>query len=261
MVHIQGRDDEIYRGRISAWLKEGWDFMTKAEEVRKIKAMQRRNRKAVAAEMNIDTIREQLADMGEACAEVHWFVDSEDGQETLVDALDSEDDAWEFRMAFSSLLGDIERMQDDMDPYDCEFAYNVPEVFDDFMAAIRASVDGRGLLKGYDDYEEDYFGLGGYEADEAVQISCERLKRLTKDDLISAAQRCFNVAMQFIGLRARYDDLKDAIDILKGKNASFLQQVRAIEAAYETATKDGWASDTRAFDKMLAQLPERCWIE
>ena len=72
------------------------------------------------------------------------------------------------------------------------------------------------------------------------------------------------MAIQFVGLRARYDDLKDAMDILRGQNAGFLQQVRAIEAAYEEATQHDdmpWLNDSRAFDRMLQELPERCWIE
>lgn len=239
--------------------------MTKAEEMRKAKALRRRYRKALAIEMNMDTIREQLGEMADECAEVQWFVDSEDGRETLLDAMDGDDDAaWEFRMAFSSLSGDIDRMRDDINAYDCDYTYNVPEVFDDFMAAIRASVTGSGGLMGYDTYEQDYYGLNRYEEDDAVKASRGRLERLTKEKLIDAAQRCFNVAIQFVGLRARYDDLKDAMDILRGQNAGFLQQVRAIEAAYEEATQHDdmpWLNDSRAFDRMLQELPERCWIE
>ena len=124
-------------------------------------------------------------------------------------------------------------------------------------------MDGSGSMWGYDDYEQDYFGLDDYSAEAGVRESRKRLMRLTKADIIDLAQKCFNVAVQFVGLRSRYDDLKAALDILRGQNAGYLQQIRAIEEAYEQATKSEyeWRNNSAQFDRMLRELPDRAWIE
>ena len=240
----------------------------KAMEARREKAKNLRFRKPIMKDLNMESIRCQLYDMIEACGEVQWFVDSEDGNDTLLDALNGdEDEAFEFKMAFSSLSADCQRMQDDMDQSlwfpGAEDISSVDDGFNLFFAGIRAEQDGYDGMMGYDSYEEDYFGLGDYESEAAVRVAREKLQRLTKVQLIDVAQMCMRLALQFVALRSRYDDLKAAMDILRGQNAGYLQQIRAIEAAYEKAAQCDydWQDGNKAFDKMLRELPDRTWIE
>ena len=242
--------------------------MTKAEEKRREKARQRRYRKPAVKDMNLTDIRIQLSDIEEACADVHWYCDSEDGWDTLLNALDGDDeDAWEFKMAFADLEGQCERMRDDLERV-TDWDALLEDHFDLFFAGIGADGATGGML-GWDGYEEDYFGLEpGWESESAGREASEKLKRLTKDQLIDLAGQAFRIAFNFLGLRSRYDDLKAALDILREQNTALLQQVKAIEDLYDAAEAAGFAKyewnrgeREKDLDRLLNALPDRAWIE
>ena len=97
--------------------------MTNPKETRRIKAMNLRYKKPIAKGLNLDDIRNSLWDISEACGDVQYYIDSDD--ETLLNALDGdEDDAYEFKMMFSTLSAECEQMQ-----YDLGNEY-IPEYFD-----------------------------------------------------------------------------------------------------------------------------------
>ena len=74
------------------------------ETQKAIKAKQLRYKKPIIKNLNLDTIKADLWNIQEACEEIKWYTDSEDGTDSLVNALDGdEDEAYEFRMAFSTL--------------------------------------------------------------------------------------------------------------------------------------------------------------
>lgn len=227
------------------------------EELRKAKAKNLRYKKPVVRDLNLETIQRTLYEIQEACGDVRWYIDSEDGAETLLNALDSEDDVYEFKMAFAELESEAEQMADDM-----ENEY-IPECFDIMFVGIGVQDQGGGMI-GYDAYEDNYFGLGYYEAQLAEKDAAEKLKHLTKPQLLDAMQVCFRVAMLFVGLRTRFDNLQAALDILRDQNTAILQQVREIDAAYNKAAETDfykWRKESKDYDKMLAMLPDRMWIE
>lgn len=186
-----------------------------AEEMKKNKAKKLRYKKPIVKNLNLETIQQDLWDIQESCEEVHWFTDSDDGSETLINALSGdEDEAYEFKMAFADLCAECERMFDDMQE---EW---VPDCFDILFVTAGAGETYGGLL-GFDSYEQDYFGIGCSEAfaeDEAKK----KLKQMTKDELIAAVRQCFRIYSAYIGLRNRYDSLKAAIDILREQNTGYL---------------------------------------
>lgn len=242
--------------------------MTKAEEKRREKARALRYRKPAVKDLNIPEILAQLTEIEEECAEVHWYCDSEDGWDTLLNALDGDDDdAWEFKTAFADLEGQCEKMRDDLTD-DFSMAMGVTEGFDLFFAGIGADAVTGGMY-GYDEYEQDYFGLEpGWQSEQAEKEAAGKLKRLTKDELIATAGRCFRIAVNFISLRLRYDNLKAAMDILREQNTALLQQVKAIEELYDKAEAEGFSKydftrgeNEKALDRLLNALPDRAWIE
>ena len=242
--------------------------MTQAEEKRREKARALRYRKPAVKDLNIAEILEQLSTIEEECAEVHWYCDSEDGWDTLLNALDGDDDdAWEFKTAFADLEGQCEKMRDDLTD-DFSMAMGVTEGFDLFFAGIGADSATGGMM-GFDDYEQDYFGLEpGWQSKQAGKAAAEKLKRLTKDELIDLTGRCFRIAFNFLSLRHRYDNLKAAMDILREQNTALLKQVKAIEDLYDKAEAEGFSKydftrgeNEKALDRLLNALPERAWIE
>ena len=103
------------------------------EETKKQKARNLRYRKPIVKDLNLDRIQEDLWEIQEACEEVRWYTDSEDGSDSLINALaGDEDEAYEFRMAFADLCAECERMRGDLQE---EW---VPECFDIFFVAVNA---------------------------------------------------------------------------------------------------------------------------
>lgn len=233
--------------------------MVDAEETKRFKAQQLRYKKPIAKNLNLDSLTQDLWDMQEACEDVHWYTDSDDGNDSLVNALSGdEDEAYEFKMAFADLCAECEKMQDDLKE---EW---VPDCFDIFFVAVGAGETYGGLL-GYDEYEHDYFGIGcgcdSWAEDEAKK----KLKQMTKDEFIAAARRCFKVYAAYIGLRNRYDSLKAAIDILRDQNTGVLQAVKEIEKLYDAAQeKQGnyaeYSKEWKEFERCTDALPQEAWI-
>ena len=229
--------------------------MVDAEETKRFKAKQLRYKKPIAKNLNLDSLTQDLWDIQEACEEVHWYTDSDDGNDSLINALaGDEDEAYEFKMAVSDLCAECERMIEDIQE---EW---VPECFDIFFVAA-----GADDLLGWDSYEQDYYGISQYESGLAENDSRDRLKRMTKDELIDASRQCFKVYQAYIGLRNRYDSLKAAIDILRDQNTGVLQAVKEIEKLYDAAQeKQGnyaeYSKEWKEFERCTDALPQEAWI-
>ncbi len=232
--------------------------MVDAEETKRFKARQLRYKKPIVKNLNLEFIQQDLCDIQEACEEVHWYTDSEDGNDSLINALfGDEDEVYEFRMAFADLCGECDRMFEDLQE---EW---VPACFDIFFVVVGAGETYGGLL-GFDAYEQDYFGIGcsdSWSEDEAKK----KLKQMTKDEMIVAARQCFKIYSAYVGLRNRYDNLKAAIDILRDQNTGYLQAVKEIERLYENAAaKQGryaeYSKEWREFERYADALPPEAWI-
>lgn len=232
--------------------------MIDAQETKRQKAIQLRYKKPIVRDLNLDSIQQELWEIQEECENVRWYTDSEDGEDSLINALDGdEDEAYEFRMAFADLCAECDRMSEDLNE---EW---VPECFDIFFVAAGAGNTYGGIL-GYDAYEGDYFViscLDRFAEDEAKK----ELKVMTKDNLIAAARQCFKIYHAYIGLRNRYDNLKAAIDILRDQNTGYLQAVTEINRLYEEASKDewsrrDWSKESKEWDRYTDALPPEAWV-
>lgn len=233
--------------------------MTNAEETKRFKAKQLRYKKPIVKNLNLDFIQQDLWDIQEACEEVHWFTDSDDGEDTLINALNGdEDEAYEFKMEFADLCAECERMFEDLKE---EW---VPECFDIFFVSAGAGESYGGLL-GFDEYEGDYFGIGCSDS-WAEDETKKKLKQMTKDELIASTRQCFKVFQAYIGLRNRYDSLKAAIDILRDQNTGHIQTVKEIERLYKEASKQQdrfaeYSKEWKEFEKYTDALPQEAWIQ
>ena len=227
------------------------------DELKREKAKRLRYAKPAVRELNLEAIQEGLCEIREACSDVQWYIDSEDGSDTLLNAIEDEDDVYEFKMSFATLELETEKMYSDIEET------WIPECFDLFFVGINAKSVGGGMY-GWDEYEGDYFGLDSFDADAAERKSREKLERMTKRELLDAMEVCFRVAVSYIGLRTRFENLKAALDILRDQNTAVLKQVRAIDEAYNKAAEcdfDSWRDGDKEFDKLLAVIPDRLWLE
>ena len=118
------------------------------------------------------------------------------------------------------------------------------------------------MMRGFDSYEGDYFGLDDrYERDLAQKECVKRLMAHTKAEIIEAYAICFRVAINYMALSSRYDGLKSYIDILNGTNTGFLAAVKRIEDLYERITADfpRW-EDMEEFDRLRNNMPPEVWL-
>lgn len=233
--------------------------MIDAEETKRIKARNLRYKNPIVKNLNLEYIKQDLWDIQEECEEIRWYTDSEDGNDSLINALNGdEDEAYEFKMMFADLCAECDRMR-----YDVEEEW-IPECFDIFFVAAGAGESDGGLL-GFDPYEHDYYGIECYESfaeDEAQK----KLKQMTKDNLVQAIRQCFKVYRAYIGLRNRYDSLKAAIDILRDQNTGYMQVVKEIERLYDEMSKqrDGYAENSKEwieFERYTNALQQEAWIQ
>lgn len=231
-----------------------------AEQTKRNKARQLRYKKPIAKGLSLDSIMDALDDILEACYDVQYYLDEDGGEDTLLNALDGdEDDAYEFKMMFSDLYAECEEMQEDLrNEY-------LPGYFDLFFAAVCKGQE----MMGFDEYEQDYYGLNIFEGMLANEEAAKKLKTLTKDRMIEAAQCCFGVYQAYIGLQHRYDCIKAALDILRDENTGYLKMVKQIEGLYAKADEEtegfrwthGDNPALREFDRILENMPPEAWIQ
>ncbi len=229
------------------------------------KARAMRWKRPMMRELNWWHIVETLDEIASDASDVQWM-----DEDAIAEALGDEEEAYEFRIAFSDLVADCERFREDLSQvrqYDFistdADGEDEATLFDLFFPAVGAD----GMMLGYDSVEEDYFPLDPFVVDYAQKEAGKRLKRLTKEQLLDAAGLCLRIAMQFVSLQYRYDCLSASLAILKGEQAGLLKMVKGIEEAYAAADAAShgfqfdFSAEVRTLDRMLQEVPERMWVE
>lgn len=82
--------------------------------------------------------------------------------------------------------------------------------------------------------------------------------------MLSRIGWAFGILLAFFDLRQQYDHLKATLDILRDENTSLLDTIREIEKAYDEMEDDDfreYKDSTRKFERLLAALPDRAWLE
>ncbi len=217
-----------------------------------------RYKRPALASMGYDFIRPELWEIQDACTDIHYYIDHDD--DTLLNALDGDDEAvWEFKLAFADLEAKVERLIYAIGER-CDYD-GFPRMFDDCTVAL---VGDQYDLVGYDSLEEDYFSLCSYDEKLAQTEAGRRLMRLTKAEMRSTIGQCVKISWAFLDLRQQYDYLKATFDILRDENTSLLKQIKEIDSAYSAADAVEWyewKDEVKRFDRLLAALPDRAWVE
>lgn len=202
--------------------------------------------------MGWDTMHAEIAEIAEACEDVRWA-----DEDALLAALDDDEEAlWEFRMAFTDLCDKATTLSDAL--YE---AGMTEQTYNDCTVAL---VGNRYRVVGFDSNEEDYMAMTSYEQGLAQTEAGKRLARLTKPEMLATIGQCVGIFVAYLDLRQSYDYLRATLDILRDESAAMLDVIRQIEAAYEAAEAegfDGWARESKRYAALVAQLPDRIWIE
>lgn len=230
--------------------------MTAAEK-KAYKAKQLRYKKPIVRGLNFDTIQSELWDMISTCEDIHWY---DNDEESLVSALDGdEDEAYEFKIAFSDLEAELEQFREDLN------GEYISDYFDVFFPAVKARYAG-GYL-GFDQYEGDYYGLEPYAYSWAEDEAAKKIMSLTKKEILGVVGQCLKIAYQYMAVRYRYDCLDAAIEILRGENMERIKIIKGIEEQYLIAEKSSegfkweYNKEVRKLDNMLLQVSQEYWIQ
>ena len=218
------------------------------DEKRRMRAQALRYRRAALATMGYETIMRELQEIGEACDDLRWA--EENCTAPVLDG--DEDDGAGYRMDFSELSADCERLLEQL--------YDAADMFDDCTVAL---IGNRFECVGYDGCEADYFSLCAYDSERAATESGKRLMRLTKAEMIDTIGRSVGIMMAFYDLRQRYDYLKTALNVVLDHNLDTLHTVRSIEDAYNAWCDDGcreYGEKSRALDHAADALDDIYWI-
>jgi len=217
-------------------------------------------RKPLHAELNIDSIRDWFSDAYYECSEVAYTANDYDA---LIDAIDDEDEAYEFRMAFSDLQNQFEMFDEALNEV------WVPKCFDLLFA-----VSGEeGSVFWQEEITMDIMQMDRYDLTDEQKRGREILRRMTKDELLDAFKQCLTIATSYMSLRARYDALKGTMDVVREKNHTYLEAVRSIDKLY-TAAWERYCSESpvwrdmeweqaeiwREFDNSIRYLPQEAFI-
>lgn len=64
--------------------------MVDAEETKRRKAQMLRYKKPIVKNLNLEAITQDLWDIQEECEGIRWYTDSEDGEDSLINALNGD---------------------------------------------------------------------------------------------------------------------------------------------------------------------------
>ncbi len=220
--------------------------MTKSERTHAM-----RYKRPALASMGYDMIDSELDEIREACSDVHWYIDGDNG-ETLLNAFDgdSEEELEAESDALYDRLLDLNEWNED----------DIRRAYDDCTVAL---IGNRYNLVGFDTMEEDYYSLTGYDEDLAFTEAGKRLMRLTKAQMISRIGQCLGILVSFLNVRQKYDYLKATMDILRDENTILEEQLLKVEEAHKKASDVGfrsWERATQEWERLLDALPPEVWV-
>lgn len=209
-------------------------------------------RKPLVKELCFDYIRDRVDEILEKCQDVRYISDSDN--ELIALAFDDDDEEYQFKMMFSDLEGDAERLSETFYGYDSL----VPEHFDDWFCSMHSGNQFGGYM-GYDSYEEDFVSL---EYDWLIEKdSEERISKLTKPKIIDCARQCFQIFISWQSIETRYNCLESAINVILDKSTTNLKNIKGILEKYERMMKDYSTENVRDFERAANSLPEEVWVQ
>lgn len=215
--------------------------MTKSDRTRKL-----RRKPAALMSMQFCEVCEELYAIRDCCADIHWWMDTD--EDVLLGALDGdEEDAWEFRMAFTDLECKTEAL------LECLSGWEAPTeaVWDDCTVGL---LGRRYQVVGFDDVEEDYVALSSCGAQYATEEAVQRLTRMTKKELLGTVGQCVGILLAYWDLRQQYDYLSATLDILRDQDHAILDRIKEIERIYDEDITDP------RLTQLFRELPQELWV-
>ena len=170
-------------------------------------------------------------------------------------------------------------------PNECEYYYQYAELFTELSVGANEimmgideitsdyeydedkwnalSVDLLGRQEevlGYDPVQEDYFAMldpNSRENQAAIDEAEKKCKRMTKSELLKTFKQILTTITLFYDIKSAHDCLTAVVIELEEKGALLEKKNDEINRLY----KDLTGSNEKEFDRLIAKLPQRMWVE
>lgn len=169
---------------------------------------------------------------------------------------DGGDDGYyqEYKELFDDLAGGASSLLDALNEYDMYGGASIKDVWNEMTVALLGETQ---RVLGFDAVEQDYFGMIDCQENLAVEEAEKKLERLTKHDLIQYFRKVLVILVSFLDIKAAHDCLTSIVQELDEKGALLEQKNEKINQIYGDLTgKNG-----EQFDSLVANLPQRMWVE
>lgn len=143
-----------------------------------------------------------------------------------------------------------EAIRENFDPYDDD----VTQAWDDATVGLMGE---HFKVLGFDQTVEDYLAMQDSDEDFATSEAAARLMKKTKSELITLFRRVLYTLTEFYDLKAAHDCLTSIVEELDERGAILKAKEDEINRTYKDLTGEGAAR----FDEIIANIPQRMWIE
>lgn len=202
--------------------------------------------------LNLGYISETLWVIEEEAEDVHWH----EANGSLLEAFDGDEEGeFEFKLAFGCVASSAEHLLEAIQTW-FDNAEDNDAAHRNFNDCLVALIGNRYREVGWDDYEEDYFSLCGYEEELAQTEAGKRLCRKTKAEMIALIGQCLGIVLAFSDIQLRHDRLSATLDILRGKNVALIDTIKRIEELY-----DAGEMGTGEWASLVSGMSDRIWLE
>lgn len=160
----------------------------------------------------------------------------------------------DYKELFDDLAGGASALLDALNEYDGYGGGTIKDFWDDMTVALLGKTQ---RVLGFDAVEQDYFGMIDCQEDWAVEEAEKKLERYTKHDLIQSFRKVLVILVSFFDLKSAHDCLTSIVQELDEKGALLERKNEKINQIYGDLTgKNG-----EQFDSLIANLPQRMWVE
>lgn len=195
-------------------------------------------KKSMLQTLNLDDIREFLDEISEN-GEMYGYDRDEDGYYQ------------DYKDLFDGMAGSAYNLWEVLQGYE---GSDLDEYWDLMTVALLGKTH---KVLGYDVMQEDYYGMLSHEEDWAEDTAAAKLEKMTKRELISRFRKVLVVLVSFLDIKAAHDSLTAIVDELDERAALLSRKNNEIDRVYQDLTgKDG-----DEFDRLVANLPQRMWVE
>lgn len=139
--------------------------------------------------------------------------------------------------------------------YDALCESDLRDNWDDMTVALLGPTH---RVLGYDIAREDYFSMvNRYDEEFASEEAGKRIERLTKRDMMRCFQKVLTTLVLFLDIKAAHDSLCAIVEELDDRGAIIKRRLDEINRRADQVNE---TYDTE-FDKLVASLPQRVWVE